>query len=134
MQVKSVYPIEMAKSISPFLEIPRNVDFLSSIGKSLFRNSDYTIVEEEVESVEQQANKSRIVIVENALPIRTNPEPNQEASEANSKVVDWIKKQCRDTDNRYALQMSVAFTIAAVLVMLDPVSSVFPNTFWIGKE
>ncbi|KAK4512775.1 uncharacterized protein ATC70_003481 [Mucor velutinosus] len=49
-----------------------------------------------------------------------------------SKIFRWILKQCTATDNRYAFQMGVAFTLAALLVIIGPVSDIFPNVFWVG--
>jgi hypothetical protein len=52
----------------------------------------------------------------------------------NSCVYHWIHKQVKDPDNRYAFQMGVAFTMAAILVIVEPVSNIFPNVFWVGKR
>jgi hypothetical protein len=51
----------------------------------------------------------------------------------NLRIFVWIQKQCISAENRYALQMSVAFTLASLFVIVGPVSDIFPNAFWVGK-
>lgn len=51
-----------------------------------------------------------------------------------SIIYAWIHKQSTSPDNRYAFQMATAFTIAALLVVIDPISDIFPNVFWVGKK
>lgn len=51
----------------------------------------------------------------------------------NSQTFVWMRKQCISAENRYAFQMSVGFTLAALLVIIEPVSHIFPNPFWVGK-
>jgi hypothetical protein len=50
-----------------------------------------------------------------------------------SRVFIWIQAQCVSAENRYAFQMSVAFTLAALFVIVEPISNIFPNAFWVGK-
>lgn len=44
----------------------------------------------------------------------------------------FIYKQATATDNRYALQVSIAFLVAAMAVIIQPVSNLAPNAFWVG--
>lgn len=50
-----------------------------------------------------------------------------------SRLYHWIHKQVMNQDNRYAFQMAVAFSMAALLVIIDPLSNILPNVFWVGK-
>ncbi|PHZ12565.1 uncharacterized protein RHIMIDRAFT_282546 [Rhizopus microsporus ATCC 52813] len=50
----------------------------------------------------------------------------------NTILFQWLHRQYKDNNNRYAFQMAVAFTIAALFVVIDPVSKVFHNPFWMG--
>ncbi|GAA5803468.1 aluminum activated malate transporter-domain-containing protein [Helicostylum pulchrum] len=49
-----------------------------------------------------------------------------------SALYTWIHEQAISPTNRYAFQMSTAFTIAALLVIINPISQIFPNVFWVG--
>lgn len=44
----------------------------------------------------------------------------------------WMKKLCESQKYRYAFQSSIGFTIAALFVVVDPISEIFPNAFWVG--
>ncbi|KAI8639520.1 aluminum activated malate transporter-domain-containing protein [Parasitella parasitica] len=89
--------------------------------------------------------QERITIVEDVLLHRNDDHHQQQTStdtEKNShpwvvsfkeaKICKWVQRQCTAMDNRYAFQMGVAFTLAALLVIIGPVSQIFPNAFWVG--
>ncbi|CEP11152.1 hypothetical protein [Parasitella parasitica] len=89
--------------------------------------------------------QERITIVED-VPFHRNDDYQQQHTSTNTeknshpwivnlkeaKIYKWISKQCTATDNRYAFQMGVAFTLAALLVIIGPASQIFPNAFWVG--
>lgn len=92
--------------------------------------------------------QERITIVED-IPFPRNDDHQQQNANNNdnvgrdshpwivrikkAKIYRWILKQCIAVDNRYAFQMGVAFTLAALLVMIGPIYDIFPNVFWVGK-
>lgn len=92
--------------------------------------------------------QERITIVED-IPFPRNDDHQQQNTNNNdnvgrdshpwivrikkAKLYRWILKQCIAVDNRYAFQMGVAFTLAALLVMIGPIYDIFPNVFWVGK-
>ncbi|KAI7856743.1 aluminum activated malate transporter-domain-containing protein [Circinella umbellata] len=43
-----------------------------------------------------------------------------------------IQRQIVCNDNRYALQMGVAFLIATLFVVVEPITKFAPNAFWVG--
>ncbi|KAI8890905.1 hypothetical protein K501DRAFT_305381 [Backusella circina FSU 941] len=87
----------------------------------------------------------RITIIASPLK-KIDVQLNQEEQQSNNSSIKpskrrfirstflyrWIKKQCTNADNRYAFQMAVAFIISTLFVVIDPISDVFPNTFWVG--
>lgn len=96
--------------------------------------------------------QERITIVEDDVPFRPRSEygfitsPHIQGGEeerkkrhpliermTQSRIYNWIKTQCQSNNNRYALQMAIAFTVASLFVIVDPISNIFPNAFWVGK-
>lgn len=45
----------------------------------------------------------------------------------------WIQKQSSNNDNRYALQVGIAFLVASMAVIVEPISNLAPNAFWVGE-
>ncbi|RCI05203.1 hypothetical protein CU098_013114 [Rhizopus stolonifer] len=89
--------------------------------------------------------QERITIIEDVQYFRSAEEGSQQPSInaekkshprveqiKDSKVYQWFVKQCNSADNRYAFQMSIGFIIAAIFVVVSPLSDVFANAFWIG--
>ncbi|CAO0801494.1 unnamed protein product [Mucor circinelloides] len=103
--------------------------------------------QQEQQQTTKVPGQERITIVEDVPFHRTDDYQQQQQQNTNnserknhpwivrikkSKIFKWILKQCTATDNRYAFQMGVAFTLAALLVIIGPVSDIFPNVFWVG--
>lgn len=85
----------------------------------------------------KEKTHERITIVETPFPrtapIPDDPPPHFCAPITNLAIFQWIYRQCTNTDNRYAFQVGIGFTIAALLVMITPASNVIPSVFWVGK-
>jgi hypothetical protein len=85
-----------------------------------------TIIESPLKKIDIQLNQE-----EQSTSSSIRPEKRQFIK--STFIYRWIKKQCTDSDNRYAFQMAVAFIISTLFVVIDPISDVFPNTFWVGE-
>ncbi|KAI9256244.1 aluminum activated malate transporter-domain-containing protein [Sporodiniella umbellata] len=84
--------------------------------------------------------KERITIIEN-LPTRDDTTLCSQSTQykhspfqkvKRSVVIRWLILQYRHDDNRYAFQVAVAFTLAAIFVVIDPIAKAFHNPFWMG--
>ncbi|KAI9271900.1 aluminum activated malate transporter-domain-containing protein [Phascolomyces articulosus] len=59
-------------------------------------------------------------------------QPSSSGSSLLSKFWKLFQQQLACNDNRYALQMGVAFLLATLFVVVEPISKFAPNAFWVG--
>ncbi|RCH88898.1 hypothetical protein CU098_006224 [Rhizopus stolonifer] len=52
---------------------------------------------------------------------------------SNSIIFQWLLIQYKNENNRYAFQVAVAFTLAAIFVVINPIAKAFHNPFWMDN-
>ncbi|KAI7890866.1 aluminum activated malate transporter-domain-containing protein [Mucor mucedo] len=135
-------PSNAESQSSTVREFPKDEDTIMNL-------KDILIIKEEEDNlsfkslVQKIPGQERITIVEDVPFPRSEYGPPSPVSITKkthpwvenlrqSTFYTWIHKQAISPDNRYAFQMATAFTIAALLVVIDPISEIFPNVFWVG--
>ena len=73
----------------------------------------------------------------NSINKNDNENDNHDSTELKksrflTKARTIIQRQIECNDNRYALQMGVAFLVATLFVVVEPITKFTPNAFWVG--